>query len=434
MALTAAYAFDEGAQTAAVDISGNGRDITVSSSAWTTGKRGWSLANNSASNITIGPSTATNRTIMCWFRIDSDTGDSQALVSSQPGGSNFNTVYVDPNGGGPWQLGYFDQNAGLDINGTFSLTYGTWFHAAVTTGSGGVKVYLNGSLIASNASTVSRGLTNAYIGSDASSSALLAGAIDDLRTFDNVLTSDEISMYMNTPVWSGPYVSGYTSAQGAGNTSTFTVNPSANVVSGSVADDDIIVIIFSSQNNGSVTNIPTPPGGWSNIVPFGTVGTNSTTFGVWAYRRVQGDTTYTWSQTINMGNQSNYKMCFIRKGSDISSWTIGSFDLRVDTGTTTTNVAASVVTTVDNSLGLLLSGERTTAAETDAQVTCSNFTKIRFDNVIDSSLFIGIKEVLTAGSTGSATVTYPNALAYNGIAGIIGIPPISTSQTISWMV
>ena len=231
-----------------------------------------------------------------------------------------------------------------------------------------------------------------------------------------------------------PTIGGYTSAQGAGNSSTFTVDPTANVVSGGVIDGDWIVIIFSSQNSGPVTNTPTSPGDWTNLVPFGTVGSGTMTFGVWSHKRLPGESTYSWSQTTGMGNQTNYKMCFVRGGGAISDWITGTFDIRANTGTSTTNVAAGITTVTNNTLALLLSGERTLAAETEAQVTCTVFTKVYFDNIIDSSLLIATLDMATAGATGNSTVTYPNSQAKNGIAGIIGIPPANTAVAISWVV
>lgn len=231
-----------------------------------------------------------------------------------------------------------------------------------------------------------------------------------------------------------PTVSGYTSAQTAGGDSTFVVDPSANIVSGSIATDDWVVIIFSSQTNISATRIPTPPGDWTSILPFDRVGTGNMTFGIWAHRRLQGETTYTWSQDANSGG-SNYKMCFVRGAGDINTWITGAFTYRSNTGTSTTNVATSITTTTNNTLALLLSGERTTAAETDSQVTCTAFTKVYFDNVIDSSLLIGTLDMVSAGPTGSSTITYPNAQTNNGIAGIIGISPfISVSEPVAWLI
>lgn len=231
-----------------------------------------------------------------------------------------------------------------------------------------------------------------------------------------------------------PTLSGYTSAQTAGGSSTFTVDPSANVVSGSASDNDWIIIIFSSQSNLSNTKTPVPPGDWISIVPFDGVGAGNMTFGVWAHKKLPGETTYTWNQITTPSGGSNYKMCFVSGGGEVGDWTTGSFTIRVDTGTSTTNVASSITTTKANTLALLLSGERTTASETESQVTCTTFMKVYFDNVIDSSLLIGTLDMTTPGATGPSTVTYPNPQTNNGIAGIIGIPPVSTAEAIAWII
>lgn len=429
MALTAAYSFDEGGGLVAADISGNGRDIAITTGSWTPGKDGWGVIDNSASNVTIGPGSLSNRTVMCWFRIDSDTGASQALVSSQPSGSNLNVLYVDPSGG--WTIGYYDATSVIDISSPLSLTFGTWYHAAVTTGTGGIKLYLNGTLVASSASTACRGLTNAYIGKGADGNGPLDGVVDGLRTFDTVLSASEISMYMNTPTWQGPYVAGTTYTTINGGTSTFDIRPDYHILTGSVQVGDWLVVVLSSATNLGGTNVPTPPGGWTTIVSFNTVGSGTMCFGVYARKYDTAGATYTWSQTTG-GGQTTCRMFFVRGAGDISNWVLGNFDYRQNTGTTTTSVAASITTTAANSLALIVGGERTLAAETESQISCSNSYEFYFDNISDHSLTAAIKPMPTAGATGSVTITYPNAHNYNGIAGILGIPPIDTSSPISW--
>jgi len=189
-----------------------------------------------------------------------------------------------------------------------------------------------------------------------------------------------------------------------------------------VADGDWIIAVLTSASAAVNTNTPTAPGGWTNLVPFGTVGTGTMSFGVWAHLRGVGETSYTWSQTI--ATITTYsRLVFVSGADDIANWTIGIFQNRETSVTTVTNVAPSITTTVDGSLALLLSGERTLATETDAQVTCDIFTKQWFENNVDHTLFVATQDMPTAGSTGTVTVTYPNAHAKNGIAGILGIPP-----------
>ncbi|MGB4762613.1 MAG: hypothetical protein WBP12_04650 [Candidatus Saccharimonas sp.] len=229
-----------------------------------------------------------------------------------------------------------------------------------------------------------------------------------------------------------PVVNGYTSASTSGGSSSFTIDPSANVLSGGVSDGDWIFAVFTSASNTAALNIPTPPAGWTNIVPLVSVGSGTMSFGVWVHKRQVGETTYSWTQTTGQ-NGTYSRLIFVGGADDVGAWTIGSFDFRQNTGTTTTNVAASITTTTNDSLALLLSGERTVTAESDAQVTCTNFTKLYFNNPVDHSLFVAVKSISTVASTGSSTVTYPNTHSFNGIAGIIGVTPFDNGAAIMWV-
>lgn len=221
-----------------------------------------------------------------------------------------------------------------------------------------------------------------------------------------------------------PSIIGHTTATSSGATGTITVNPATNLVNGPVATDDWIILIMTSPGNISTTKAPTAPAGWTNLVPFTAAGIGNITFGVWAHKRAGGETTYTWTQTTAESQNTYHRLIFIRDADDVANWVTGAFNNRATNGTSTTNVAASITTTVDHTLGLAISAERTTAVETDAQVTCNNFTKDWFENNQDHSLFVAYKEITPPGATGSVTVTYPNAQTNNGIAGLLGIPGI----------
>lgn len=229
-----------------------------------------------------------------------------------------------------------------------------------------------------------------------------------------------------------PTLAGETLVTASGSSSSFTVDPTANVVNGIANTGDYILLVGTSAGTASTTKSPTPPGDWTTLVPFATVGSGTMSFGLWAHRKLDGETTYSWSQTTSQSNGFNYRLVFVRGGDDVSNWTQGAFDYRQNTGTTTTNVAASITTTVDNSLALLISAERTIATETSDQVTCTNFTKQYFENTYDQSTFYATKDMSVAGSTGSSTITYPNPHNYNGIAGILGIPPYDNAASLMW--
>jgi len=219
-----------------------------------------------------------------------------------------------------------------------------------------------------------------------------------------------------------PVISGHTTATVSGSSSTFTMDPSVNHIGAAVAVGDWIIAIATSATGSSATRQPTPPAGWTSIVAFGTVGTGTTTFGVWAHQRAVSETTYTWTQTTTEGNGTYTRQIFVSSAADIANWIIGTFQNRETSVTTVTNIAPSVTSVTAHTLGLLISAERTLAAESDAQVTCDNFTKSWFENAVDQSLFVATKDMVSAGATGSVTVTYPNAHSKNGEAGILAIP------------
>lgn len=245
-----------------------------------------------------------------------------------------------------------------------------------------------------------------------------------------------VSMVALTPAGSGgggaittPTIVGHTTGITTGSASTITLNPETNRVGFAAAINDWIVVTMTSAAGASATRQPTPSAGWTNIIPFATVGTGTMSFGVWAHKRVGGETTYAWTQTTAEANNTIVRMIFIRGADDIAHWITGTFQNRATSATTTTNIAPSITAASDHTLALLISSERTVATETDTQVTCDNFSKDWFENNFDSTLFVANKDMITAGATGAVTVTYPNTHSQNGIAGIIGIPGTASSTT-----
>jgi hypothetical protein len=226
-----------------------------------------------------------------------------------------------------------------------------------------------------------------------------------------------------------PTIIGHTTLTSNGTASTYVVDPNVNLVGSAPATGDWILMVNTSAGTAAQTRTSTPPAGWTSIVPAGTVGTGTMTFAVWAHKRAGGESTYTWSQTTSESLVTHSRLIYIRGADDISSWATGTFQNRATSGTTTTNIAPTVTAATAHSLGLLLSSDRTVAGETDAQVTCDNFSKQWFDNALDDTLFVATKDMVAAGATGSVTVTYPNAHSQNGIAGILAIPGVVASTS-----
>lgn len=225
-----------------------------------------------------------------------------------------------------------------------------------------------------------------------------------------------------------PTISGYMPYRVNAVGATFEVNPDFGTITGTpVATGNWILLMISASTAAPNAKTPSPPVGWTEITPFATVGSGTTSFGMWAKERLAGETTYTWNQDNVPTGQTQHRITWVSGADDIAQWTIGAFVDRQVNATTTTTLAPSVNTTVADSLAICMSAERTLAAETDAQIVVGNFTKTFFNNTSDSSLTISAKTISVAGATGDVTTTYPNTHNYNGKAGILGIPPAPPS-------
>jgi hypothetical protein len=225
-----------------------------------------------------------------------------------------------------------------------------------------------------------------------------------------------------------PTIGGWTLAATLGTSASTTISPAANVGSGGVQIGDWIVCVLESSDSLANTKKPTMTG-WTTLLALaGMSGSATSCFGVYARKRLSGDAPYPVTQTTAESAPTWSRMIFVRGAGDISQWVVGTFTPRATNATTTTAVATSITTTVANSLGLAVAGERTVAAETDAQVSVANFTKlVSLVSNVDAILIAATKSLPTPGAAGAVTFTFPNAHAQNAIAGTLGIPPIPDS-------
>ena len=224
-----------------------------------------------------------------------------------------------------------------------------------------------------------------------------------------------------------PTIGGWTTTTSWGSTATGNISITANLASGGVLVGDWIVLVLTSGGAYSTTRKPSMDAAWTTIVPFAQVGTGTTCFGLYARKRLAGDpSSYGVPQSTAEASALYSRLIFVRGADDIAKWVLGTFNPRGTNGTSSTNVATTVTTAIANALALLISEERTVATETDTQVTCTNFTKIDFamGTGTDHIVLFGTKAMTAPGATGASTITYPNTHVANGIAGILGIPPI----------
>lgn len=225
-----------------------------------------------------------------------------------------------------------------------------------------------------------------------------------------------------------------------GNTTPFTVSMSAGTTGTAIATGDYVVIIVDAAGSTTTANTPVVPTGFRELIPWQALGTStSTCYGVYIRKRVSTDTDYTITQSnVGRANAVHARVFWIdgagAKGVD--DWALGTIQTRAASGGTFNTIAPSVTTTIDNSMVWAFGLERTTATETDTQLTVAGtgWTKqlaYLGPAVSDTTVTIASKGMATAGATGDATFTAPNTQATNGAAFQLVVPPADTAPPTS---
>ena len=204
-AFVAAYSFNEGSGTTLLDRSGNGNVGTLSGPTWiTTGKFGGALLFNGTSDwVTVNDSNnslhfTTGMTVEAWIYPSSQSGwrtvaqkevDAYFLHASSNG-----TLF--PAGGGTVNgaVTYTTASSAVPVN--------TWSHLALTYDGTTIRLYVNGSLVSSQATpgTLDVGNSPLRIGGNSAYGEYFQGRIDEVRLYRRALSAAEIQTDMNTPV------------------------------------------------------------------------------------------------------------------------------------------------------------------------------------------------------------------------------------------
>ena len=225
---------------------------------------------------------------------------------------------------------------------------------------------------------------------------------------------------------------GYRYGATGSNVSTVNINPNlGGGGSGGAAcnvGDWMILVMIGGSGMGD-TNVPGDLSGWTIVRSFGySTGAGAFETGVWMKKREAGETSYDWPLD-GTGIQTSWHMVWYSGAVDAFS---GVFWDRNGHGTSTTNIAPSVTTTVDNSVVVSISTERTLAAETDSQITVDNGMTKRYYGAYpagdDRNINIADKTIATAGVSNNTTWTYPNTQTNNGIAGHIWFTPEAVGE------
>jgi hypothetical protein len=187
------------------DDSGNGNNAQLAGVTFqgSGGKFGGGYQCNGFNNdIKIPNSPTSNQpegTLMLWVNIrDFNPGQGKLFVKSNPGVSSSLAILIQTTG-----IVQFGGGSFPSLNSVTSIPTGTWSHIAITWGSGGQKLYINGNQDASSTYTggVDGSSTTTMLCNDpnAVSTRGFDGTVDEVRFYNKALAASDIASLMNLP-------------------------------------------------------------------------------------------------------------------------------------------------------------------------------------------------------------------------------------------
>jgi hypothetical protein len=207
--LVGAWGFNEDSGTTVTDSSGNNNTGTIIGATRTTaGKYGSALSFNGTNarvrvNSSASLNVTTGLTLEAWVRPTASQSAWRTIVQKQSdayflNASNDNGPLF-PSGGGIFGgvTTYVSASAANPIN--------VWTHVALTYDGAMLRLYVNGTQVASQARTGNIQITSnpLWIGGNNPYGEYFRGLIDEVRVYNRALTQAEIQADMNTPVGGG---------------------------------------------------------------------------------------------------------------------------------------------------------------------------------------------------------------------------------------
>ncbi|SDH54650.1 Glucose/arabinose dehydrogenase, beta-propeller fold [Actinokineospora alba] len=202
--LVAAYSFDEGAGTTLTDRSGNGHTGTLAGPLWSAaGRYGGALSFDGVNDLVTVNDTAkldltTGMTLQAWVRPTTSTGWRTAMLKERPGGLTY-ALYP---AGSNQPSGYISSGPDHAVNGPTTLPTATWSHLAMTYDGTTMRLYVNGTQVATTARNVAA-LTSTSplrLGGNTVWGEYFSGLLDNVRIHSRALTAAEIAADRDIPV------------------------------------------------------------------------------------------------------------------------------------------------------------------------------------------------------------------------------------------
>jgi hypothetical protein len=203
--LVAGYAFSETTGATARDASGNGNNGTVSGATWTaSGKYGRGLSFdgvNDRVNVANAPSLNPTGaiTLMAWVYPTITTGVRDIVIKEGNGVDIYNLY--QRNGNGRAEMNVLVGGVNRTAEGA-SLARNTWTHLAGTYDGATVRLFVNGTQVASTAASgpLSTSTGALRIGGNSLWGEYFRGRLDEVRVYNRALTQAEIQAAMGTPL------------------------------------------------------------------------------------------------------------------------------------------------------------------------------------------------------------------------------------------
>jgi chitodextrinase len=204
--LVAAYGFEEGAGTTTADKSGTGNNGTVANATWTTaGKVGNALSFNGTNAwVTVPDSSSldltTGMTLEAWVKPDALGSSWRTVIFKEQGGNTVYDLYANATGSVPFTSVYIGGEE--EVRGPSALPLNTWTHLAATYDGSALRLYVNGTQVASLAQggSILTSTGALRIGGNNIWSEWFSGQIDEVRIYNRALGQTEIQSDMTTPV------------------------------------------------------------------------------------------------------------------------------------------------------------------------------------------------------------------------------------------
>ncbi len=205
--LVAAYGFEETSGGTVADGSGNGRTGTISGATRSAaGKFGRTLSFDGVNDLVTVPDGdaldfARNMTLEAWVNPTTITGAWRTVaIKERPGGLVY-ALYAGTDNGRPGANVFAGGNE-FDAFGTSQITLNTWTHLAMTLDATTLRLYVNGTQVATRGVSLSMAASTGAlkIGGNNVWPEWFKGLIDEVRVYNRALTATEIQVDRDRPV------------------------------------------------------------------------------------------------------------------------------------------------------------------------------------------------------------------------------------------